>query len=298
MINCVFENNVTPSGGGAVSVYGGMITISGCRFVDNQAAEGGAVSIRYAAAYLEGCTFQNNLAGMGGGLYLDAPYDGLVSQCTFFGNRADQGGAAAVVGIQINPLNFFGCILAGSAFGEGLFWDGANDLVLTSCDIFGNAGGDWVGPLEGAEEEKFNLHLDPLFCDAEDGDFSLAANSPCLPENSPGGVLVGAWGMGCGASAVGDLPGRELALRCYPNPFNPRVNIHFTLERAQPVRVEIFGLNGRRVARLNRGAMSAGPQHMVWHGQTADGVPVPSGSYLVRVSTAEGTAHRKVLLLK
>lgn len=272
--------------------------IIGCRFVNNQALHGGAVSIQGAYAHVEDCTFQGNSAALGGGLYLKSVYASAVLECTFFGNAADQGGAMAVENIYDQPVNIFASIMAGSTVGEGVYWDGANDLVLTSCDIFGNAGGDWVGSLEGVEEQKFNFQLDPLFCDAAAGDFSLAANSPCLAENSLGGVQVGAWGLGCGLSAAGDLPGKELAVRCFPNPFNPRVNISFTLQQTQPVQVEIYDLTGRRMARLSQGAMTAGLQQVAWNGQTTEGAPAPSGSYLVKVTTAEGTASRKVLLLK
>lgn len=298
VFNCIFENNISGTHGGAVACYGGSMTISGCRFLNNQAPEGGAVSIEYALVQVEDCTFQGNTAEIGGGLYLKSPYLGFMTGCTFSGNAADQGGAVAVLTIPINPIHFSACIMAGSTIGEGLYWDGGNDLVLTSCDIFGNTGGDWVGAIEGALDDLSNFQLDPLFCDEEAGNFTLAANSPCLAPNNPGGVQVGAWGLGCGVSPVNDLPDCPLAIGCYPNPFNPYVHISFTLGRGQPVRVEIFDLSGRRVARLNRGTMAAGPQRVTWNGRATDGLPVPSGSYLVRVGTAEGTAFQKVLLLK
>jgi hypothetical protein len=42
-----------------------------------------------------------------------------------------------------------------------------------------------------------NLNADPLFCGPAQGDFTLGAASPCLPQNNPWGVLVGARGQGC-----------------------------------------------------------------------------------------------------
>jgi hypothetical protein len=69
-----------------------------------------------------------------------------------------------------------------------------------SCNLFwANPGGDYVGYVPAPTD----LFVDPLFCDPEGGDFRLAANSPCLPENSGGCGLIGAFGQGCGGVAVG-----------------------------------------------------------------------------------------------
>ena len=61
--------------------------------------------------------------------------------------------------------------------------------------------------LDGRDELRRRLSLrDPLFCDPTDcglpveEDWSLDARSPCLPEQSPCGELIGALGPGCGTS--------------------------------------------------------------------------------------------------
>ena len=54
------------------------------------------------------------------------------------------------------------------------------------------------------------IDADPLFCDprpcylnAEEGNYSLRSDSPCLPGGNPCGVLIGALGVGCLAPGVG-----------------------------------------------------------------------------------------------
>jgi hypothetical protein len=299
LINCIFEDNLSVSHGGGVLVIGGMIQIIDCLFVGNQAAAGGGACLQNTVPHVERCTFQGNLAGMGGGLHLYAPYGGILQESTFHRNRADQGGAASVTGIpSVYPFNISSCIFAGSTFGEGLFWDGNNELGVASCDIFGNTHGDWVGPIADFLFERFNFQLDPLFCDDATGDFTLAANSPCLAENSPGGVQVGAWGQGCGFSGMGELPASEMAINCYPNPFNPVVNIRFSLARSQDVQVEVFDLSGRIIAKLAGASLEEGAMSLAWTGLDLRGKAVPSGSYLVRVQTEEGSGYKKVLLLR
>jgi hypothetical protein len=78
-------------------------------------------------------------------------------------------------------------------------------IAISCSDVYGNAGGDWVGCIAGRLGVDGNFSADPLFCDAEGGDFTLSAESPCLPGNHPDGVdcgLIGAFGQGCGPVSV------------------------------------------------------------------------------------------------
>jgi hypothetical protein len=74
-------------------------------------------------------------------------------------------------------------ILAGNGLAVDCFV--VSDLpALACCDVYGNTQGDWVGCLAGGEGVDGNFTADPLFCDPENGDYSLDAVSPCL--NVPG----------------------------------------------------------------------------------------------------------------
>jgi hypothetical protein len=67
-----------------------------------------------------------------------------------------------------------------------------------------------------------------------------------------------------------------------PNPFASRTSVWFTLPRAADVRLEVFDLAGRRVARQEYGEQSAGLSHVVF----AAG-DLKSGLYLYRLQVAE-----------
>jgi hypothetical protein len=77
-----------------------------------------------------------------------------------------------------------------------------DDATLTCCDLYGNEGGDWVGNIADQFGESGNIALDPRFCDADGGDWSLAEDSPCAPEANPACELIGAWPVGCGPTAI------------------------------------------------------------------------------------------------
>lgn len=75
------------------------------------------------------------------------------------------------------------------------------DAVNASAngDIFGNAGGDWTECIAGQLGENGNTAIDPLFCDAASGDYTLRRDSQCAPENNPECGGIGTEGVGCAA---------------------------------------------------------------------------------------------------
>ena len=84
----------------------------------------------------------------------------------------------------------------------------------------------------------------------------------------------------------------------YPNPFNPTTTLRFDLPAASPVRIVIFDLFGREVARLVDRHLEAGFQRVVWGGWDARGRDVPTGIYIARLVTPAYTKSIKMVLLK
>lgn len=79
----------------------------------------------------------------------------------------------------------------------------------------------------------------------------------------------------------------------YPNPFNPTTRIQFELGYSQRVRLAIYNVQGRQVAQLADGILSAGRHERTWTPQR-----LSSGVYFLRLQAAEGTLYRKILFLK
>ncbi|MCH7638433.1 MAG: T9SS type A sorting domain-containing protein [Bacteroidetes bacterium] len=79
----------------------------------------------------------------------------------------------------------------------------------------------------------------------------------------------------------------------YPNPFNPSTTIRFGLPESAQVRLVVYDVLGRQVRVLLDGTREAGAHEVVF--DTSD---LPSGTYLYRLETPQGSFVRTMLLAK
>ena len=88
-------------------------------------------------------------------------------------------------------------IVAFGTEGDAVFCYGGSGpgAVLSCCNIFGNADGDWSDCIWDQQG------IDGNVSDAPGGDFTIDVASPCAPAHSSGCGLVGAWDVDCDAAA-------------------------------------------------------------------------------------------------
>jgi hypothetical protein len=132
--------------------------------------------------------------GNGGGIMINDVDEAIIKYTSVIGNHSNEYfGGLYVMGTDVSSHNMtfsnnsasFGGVIGVSENGDielknSIVWnntsggnnfgslDGTGAIQLTYSDI------------EGGFEGEGNLHLDPLFNDAENGDFTLADNSPCI----------------------------------------------------------------------------------------------------------------------
>ena len=94
------------------------------------------------------------------------------------------------------------------------------------------------------------------------------------------------------------LPDSPQLAQNAPNPFNSQTVLAYFLPAPGPTHVEVFALNGQRVAVLHQGPQQAGYHRLHWDGRDAAGRPVASGAYLYRLVTEEAVLTRKLILLR
>jgi predicted outer membrane repeat protein len=222
---CRFTGNSAATGGAVAAHWGSDLVITGCTFVGNRATRGGAIYSQGDRLVVSGCEFHENTCGSGdrgdggalcgvgvgqvqvhdsvfarnqaavagGGIFLES-CGFSIQRCTFWQNSAAAGDAGGISYRLCDPGSISGTIIAASTSGAALVYDDGSWPFC--CDFYGNAGGDWVGCVEGADiPELGNISRDPLFCDPDALDFTLSARSPCAPDDDCGGM--GARGIGC-----------------------------------------------------------------------------------------------------
>lgn len=229
---CMFRGNTAHQGGAAALVDSAAVLFEGCRIAMNGAGllAGGVLATGGQCQVVE-CVFASNTAALGGGLVVGGPTTCSVSFSLFIGNSADLGGALygygfvptrAFAGVTNstfveNHANYAGSAMAFKrtfvaniercivAFGTGGSAITCEQPVLPypsleCCNVYGNAGGDWVDCIADQYLVDANFADDPLFCMQENQvePYSLHQGSPCLPDDSPCAELIGAFGEGCG----------------------------------------------------------------------------------------------------
>ena len=108
-----------------------------------------------------------------------------------------------------------------------------------------------------------------------------------------------AMGEGGTTVAVPTLPGAMVSLPPnYPNPFNPRTTIEFSLAKEGRANLAIFDLAGRRVRQLWDGVMEAGLHRRQWDGLDSQGRSLPSGVYAVRLVGDSVVRSRMITLVR
>jgi flagellar hook assembly protein FlgD len=96
--------------------------------------------------------------------------------------------------------------------------------------------------------------------------------------------------------------GGRLALnlsRPSPNPFAGRTSVQFDVpDHTGPVRLAVYGVDGRLVRELAGGALARGRHVVSWDGTDSRGDSVASGVYFLRLEARGETQVRKALVLR
>ena len=89
------------------------------------------------------------------------------------------------------------------------------------------------------------------------------------------------------------IPGYFSLDQAYPNPFNPTVNIPFTLSKLSHVTIDIYDINGNKIDKLANDIYPSGTYNITWE---ADGFS--SGAYIIIANFDGETQQQKIVLMK
>ncbi len=161
-----------------------------------------------------------------------------------------------------------------------------NGLGDTFYELYNNTSNDimaqnnWWGTADAAEVEDRIVHQ------VDDPALGLVNYIPYLE-----------------TTAVGDQPPLAttavlITARAYPNPFNPRVTVAFTLQRDAIVTVRIHDAGGRLVRELGGGSFAVGDHTLMWDGADQAGRAAASGTYFYRIVAGTEAVTGKMVLVR
>ena len=94
------------------------------------------------------------------------------------------------------------------------------------------------------------------------------------------------------------VPQEYALLSNYPNPFNAKTTISFTLPAPSDVRIEIYDVAGRQVKTLVNDYSETGRYTVIWDATDNYGNQVSTGVYFYRLVAGELSLSRKMTLIK
>jgi hypothetical protein len=87
-------------------------------------------------------------------------------------------------------------------------------------------------------------------------------------------------------------------LKLAPSPFSTSQYISYSVRKSGIVQAEVCDLTGRVVRQLQRRSQAAGSHQVVFDGRDGSGRELPSGVYIIRLQTPDGSASKVTILAR
>jgi len=94
------------------------------------------------------------------------------------------------------------------------------------------------------------------------------------------------------------IPGNFVLYDPYPNPFNPAINIEYTLNKADNVSIKVYNILGEIVKIIVNDYQSVGNYKLTWDGKNMNNQNVASGIYLMKMESTNQNSVKKLVLMR
>ncbi|MBU36226.1 MAG: hypothetical protein CMG29_03355 [Candidatus Marinimicrobia bacterium] len=196
--NCTFLDNSADlhwNGQGGAFYLSNISTSANCRiwnnnFNGNSAPNGGAIYFSTSSPDVTENLFTNNSASTNAStLYIYNYYGPTISNCTIANNTGPEAVYCYGFNGTVEPV-FVNTIVRDDSSAFAFDDTSQANPTISYCNLEG--GFPITGTVGGG-----NIDADPLFCNPDSGDYTLAENSPCVGTGEDG-ANMGTYGVGCG----------------------------------------------------------------------------------------------------
>ena len=287
--------------GGAIFVGGSALDIKNLNISGNMAYYGAGIYIHESYMHLEYLLIANNESFSEGGAVYSFESNTVLDHVTIVDNFSFNGGGA-ILAFSNSTLQVQNSILWNNSPQEIMFspWETVNNIAIEHSNVMAGEEGILTNNNGNVDWDTTSFDMDPLFCQPESGNYSLALNSPC--RNAGNDTLnMGAFEVGCDEILTNIpeiVPGEVSLQNSYPNPFNARTVIPYQLSNSGDVTIEIIDITGGHVKTLKQEVHVPGNYSVIWNGTDDKGRNVATGTYFCRMKTEGYINSKKFLLLR
>jgi predicted outer membrane repeat protein len=170
--NCTFSENSSRSGGGIYNTSDSSPTILNCKFFRNRTTSYDGGAIRNSSGSFPtiiNCIFHGNTATRSGGAIYNSDSSPAITNCTFYGNMAENEGGAIHNYFYSSPI-----------VTNSVFWGNQAPRGSDIYDSVRSYPSVAYSDIQEGYAGEGNISTDPGFTSADEGDFHLLGDSPCI----------------------------------------------------------------------------------------------------------------------
>ena len=251
------------------------------------------------------CKGYNNLLVNCGSSFLFSRSSGLLSNNTIY---SDGLGISGIISTQNSKISLANSIIwcTGDSYSVAIKLSDSSIVEAKYCILSTSFSGDHI------------FYDNPLFVNADTGNFHLTANSPGINMGTPdttglslpmndfdGRPRVEEWNridIGCYESSIiidginteeNSVPSNFILYQNYPNPFNPATVISYSIPRKCYVTINIYDALGREIKTLVNEEKASGSYKIEFNASR-----LSSGIYFYRMQAGSFSETKKLVLLK